>query len=206
MDSEVRRREIAYNVDPSVPTLRSYNIALERAGMHTFLPMEHLQMLFEDITKLLYYRPGRGGGDPRLATVDSSGRYGDVDCSDYRVIQGWCDDFEEVKFDQPYFRVVAYNLYDPSGEHINANIEISRQSIGRTGGTESNFLSIFVDDSIYLLWKARRGLPIPGSPKVLSSVLSLHQPWIYSAKDLLMFSWLDQLNLLIDGEPTDVDL
>ena len=81
MDDRLRRAERSYVVGPTIETLQRFNSELTKAGHEAFLPLEHLQMLFEDIGNLL-----------DGATVDDSGPGEGLiaqGVDNFRVVQGW---------------------------------------------------------------------------------------------------------------------
>ena len=194
-DENLRYLERQYAATGDPADLSTYNQALSRAGQEIFLPIKHLQMLFEDITVLLKYKT-------RYGEYPTTAEPGHNEQDNFLVVEGWhnLDDFSDVSF-----RVTAYNLYDPQEEHTNVHLVISHEGIGITGDNEGLELTLFPDDVIYLNWRGRKGLwQLPGEPRRLQLQLPLHQPWAYSARELLEFVSQKQLDLLIANTRTSV--
>jgi hypothetical protein len=97
MDRRLRATERAYNLEPTTANLHRYNNALVSAGEEAFLPLEHLQMLYEDITNFL-----------DGAFIDDSG-------PSEELIQRGVDNFRVVSgfYKEASFRVTAYNVFHP---------------------------------------------------------------------------------------------
>jgi len=190
MDDRLRREERAYAQDPNPTSLERYNSILELAGQDAFLPIGHLQILFEDISNIINSR------------VDASGREGS---SDFRVIQGWYT----YSFTYPtplppakittraYFRVTAHNVF--GDDHTNAHLTIKKEGIYRNQ-SEGHELDVFSDDMLYGSWRCDPSRSTSSRNRELHKLhqfqMSLNQPWIYSARRLLdfMLKHLDELS------------
>jgi len=155
-DITFRELEREYYNHPSPEALRKLNVARERAGIDIELPVHHLQMLFEDIINLMGKTLEHGMWN--------------------FPITGFVDD--------EYFRVNAWNLYDPKEEHINVHLNVERHRSGRKRAYQKASVDIYPDDVIYVA-KSSRLASSRGSGDQESYTLPPNQPWVYHAKDLL---------------------
>jgi len=196
MDDRLRRAERDYVESPTIESLRRYNSALTMAGQEAFLPIEHLQMLFEDITNLLddVKIDDSGPDDDYLEGIGLI----DQGIDSFRVVQGryghpYGSQISpatlEPIFTWTHFRITAYNVF--GDENRSAHITIKKEGIYRNQ-TESHELDIFTDDVIYGSWYCdpRRSMRSSNRDRhpLNQFTLPLHQPWVYSAKELLDFT------------------
>jgi len=170
-DVRLRMLEREYSNQPSPEILRRLNAARERAGIEVELPVQHLQMLFEDMISLL----GKTLEDANEAP--GSILKGAYDVFGSHKIQGF--------YGSKFIKLTAYNLYDPMGEYTNVHINVEKYRSGIKRAYQKASVELYPDDVIYISKSSRLAFThgLAGDDK--SYTLPPNQPWAYNAKDLL---------------------
>jgi hypothetical protein len=167
MDHRLREIERTYSQDPSPKTLQRYNSARERVGLKPFLPVEHLQNLFDDIRVLL--------GNPEVSDLRGPLEAGRLEFyGNYKGVWYYVQWYSTFGIDS-YLEIAKSDIYGDSDDRCiheltlpanPASNDIILNSDCREAGLSSDFYA----------------------------TLSINQPWVYSAEKLLEFAavhWAD---------------
>jgi hypothetical protein len=192
IDEDFRRRERIYNSQPTTENLQRLNIALERSGEESYLPIPFMQNLVRELLGAIsptskptihdFTRVEAEPGSRQDCSVSWDGHYRDLNVNIYT--------FNLV---YPSYEGPEEDLY--TNAHMTINMEGGHSS-GHIGGfprhwSHSVELEIYPDDNIYISYSHHKD-----RDKWQSRTVQLNQPWVYDANALLEYIRL----LLVDFE------